>query len=96
MNLKGGIFVRDWWQPYEIPLDGPRKGKFPDLDFVIVSVDPAFSEKVASKILAPTWPLRSSKRGRQPRQPHQSSWDVERVRSRVKAGLFREARSRSN
>jgi hypothetical protein len=45
VNLKGGIFLRDWWQPYEIPMEGPRKGKFPDLDYVIVSVDPAFSEK---------------------------------------------------
>jgi hypothetical protein len=26
-------------------MEGPRKGKFPDLDYVIVSVDPAFSEK---------------------------------------------------
>jgi hypothetical protein len=26
VNLKGGILVRDWWQPYEIPMEGERKG----------------------------------------------------------------------
>lgn len=45
VNLKGGIFQRDWWQPYHVPTDGPRAGKFPDLEYVVVSVDPAFTEK---------------------------------------------------
>lgn len=45
VNLKGGIFQRDWWQQYEVPTDGPRAGKFPDLEYVVVSIDPAFTEK---------------------------------------------------
>jgi phage terminase large subunit-like protein len=45
VNLKGGIFQRDWWVPYEVPDEGPRAGKFPDLEYVVVSVDPAFTEK---------------------------------------------------
>ena len=35
----GGIFQREWWQVWE-----PRDGKFPTLDFVIASLDGAFTE----------------------------------------------------
>jgi len=37
---KGGIFKRDWWQPYDSP-----DGKFPPMDHIIVSVDGAFTER---------------------------------------------------
>ena len=38
---KGGIIKREYWQEYV-----PRKeGRFPDMDFVCVSVDTAFTEK---------------------------------------------------
>jgi hypothetical protein len=38
---KGGIIKREYWQDW-IPT---RDGKFPDMDFVCVSVDTAFTEK---------------------------------------------------
>ena len=38
---KGGIIKREYWQEY-IPT---KEGKFPDFDFVLVSVDTAFTEK---------------------------------------------------
>jgi hypothetical protein len=41
----GGIFKREYWQPYVVPTEGPRKGKWPDFDFVVVSLDSAFTEK---------------------------------------------------
>jgi hypothetical protein len=41
----GNTFKREYWQDYDIPRDGPRKGKYPDMDFVLVSVDTAFTEK---------------------------------------------------
>jgi hypothetical protein len=38
---KGGIIKREYWQEYV-----PRKeGKFPDMDFICVSADTAFTEK---------------------------------------------------
>ncbi len=37
---KGGIFDRTWWQLYE-----SADGKFPPLDFVVASLDGAFTEK---------------------------------------------------
>ena len=36
----GGIFQRDWWQLYESP-----DGKFPPLEYVVASLDGAFTEK---------------------------------------------------
>jgi hypothetical protein len=38
---KGGIIKREYWMDY-LPT---REGKFPDMDFVCVSVDTAFTEK---------------------------------------------------
>jgi hypothetical protein len=38
---KGGILKREYWMDY-LPT---REGKFPDFDFVCVSVDTAFTEK---------------------------------------------------
>jgi hypothetical protein len=35
----GGIFQRDWWQPWE-----PADGKFPPFSYVVVSVDSAYTE----------------------------------------------------
>jgi hypothetical protein len=42
---KGGIFKREYWQPYVPPTTGSRKGMWPDFDFIVVSVDSAFTEK---------------------------------------------------
>jgi predicted phage terminase large subunit-like protein len=42
---KGGIFSLDYWQDYDVPERGPSKGKFPDMEFVLVSVDTSFTEK---------------------------------------------------
>jgi phage terminase large subunit-like protein len=42
---KGGIFKREYWQPYIVPTSGPGKGKWPEFDFIVVSVDSAFTEK---------------------------------------------------
>src|SRR5580704_13217293 len=42
---KGGIFSLDYWQDYDVPEKGPNKGKFPDMEFVLVSVDTSFTEK---------------------------------------------------
>lgn len=36
----GGIFQRSWWQPWQ-----PADGKFPLCDYVIASLDSAFTEK---------------------------------------------------
>jgi hypothetical protein len=36
----GGIFQRDWWQPWD-PLDG----KFPPFEYIIASLDGAYTEK---------------------------------------------------
>jgi predicted phage terminase large subunit-like protein len=38
---KGGIIKREYWQDYIVP----KSGKFPDMEFVLVSVDTAFTEK---------------------------------------------------
>jgi hypothetical protein len=38
---KGGILKREYWMDY-LPT---REGKFPDMDFVCVSVDSSFTEK---------------------------------------------------
>jgi hypothetical protein len=42
---KGGIFKREYWEYYEVPVTGDQKGKWPDFDYVIVSADTAFTEK---------------------------------------------------
>jgi hypothetical protein len=42
---KGGIFSLDYWQDYDVPERGPTRGKFPDMEFVLVSVDTSFTEK---------------------------------------------------
>jgi hypothetical protein len=42
---KGGIFKLEYWQPYVVPSEGRLKGKWPEFDFVLVSVDSAFTEK---------------------------------------------------
>jgi len=36
----GGIFKREWWQPWE-----PGDGKFPVFTYVVVSIDSAYDEK---------------------------------------------------
>lgn len=41
MPRKGGIFDIDWWQHWE----PPENGKFPHMDFILASVDTAFTEK---------------------------------------------------
>src|SRR5215472_14649203 len=40
MPAKGGIFDRSWWQLYESP-----NGKFPSFDFIVASLDGAYTEK---------------------------------------------------
>jgi hypothetical protein len=42
---RGNIFKREYWQEYVVPTEGPSKGKFPDMEFVAVSVDSAFTER---------------------------------------------------
>jgi hypothetical protein len=37
---QGGIFQRDWWQPYDSP-----DGKFPVFSYLVASLDGAFTEK---------------------------------------------------
>jgi len=37
---KGGIFQRDWWQPWDSP-----DGKFPVFSYIVASLDGAFTEK---------------------------------------------------
>lgn len=39
---RGAIFDRDWWQLYEPPNE---TGKFPPMEFVLASLDSAFTEK---------------------------------------------------
>ncbi len=36
----GGLFKREYWQPYE-----PKNGKFPKFDYIVASLDSAFTEK---------------------------------------------------
>lgn len=36
----GGIFKREWWQVWE-----PKDGKFPQFDYIVASLDSAFTEK---------------------------------------------------
>lgn len=42
MPRKGSIFDTDWWQLYEPPNE---HGKFPPMEFVLASLDSAFTEK---------------------------------------------------
>jgi predicted phage terminase large subunit-like protein len=48
----GAIFDRDWWQPWDIGKDG--KIRFPAFDYVIGSVDTAFTEKQSNDFSAMT------------------------------------------
>ncbi len=43
----GGIFKRDWWQPWENPddPDDPKYKTFPQFSYVFASLDTAFTEK---------------------------------------------------
>lgn len=41
----GAIIKRDYWQPYVIPTEGKRKGRWPDFEYIIGSLDSAFTEK---------------------------------------------------
>lgn len=41
----GAIIKRAYWQPYEVPDKGPRKGRWPEFEFVLGSLDTAFTEK---------------------------------------------------
>jgi hypothetical protein len=56
----GNIFKREYWQDYIVPTEGSRKGRFPDMDIILVSVDSAFTESLwlssctASNGLSPT------------------------------------------
>ncbi len=40
VSRRGGIFMLEWWQLWE-----PPDGKFPTMDFIIASLDSAFTEK---------------------------------------------------
>jgi hypothetical protein len=42
---KGGILKREYWQYYVPPTEGRHKGAWPELSYVIVSLDSAFTEK---------------------------------------------------
>jgi hypothetical protein len=53
---KGGIFKREYWQCYVPASEGTKKGQFPEFDFVIVSVDSAYTEKEENDPTGcPTW-----------------------------------------
>lgn len=41
----GAILKRHDWRPYTIPTTGKRKGKFPAFDYILASLDSAFTEK---------------------------------------------------
>lgn len=41
----GAILKRDYWKPYTIPTTGKRKGKWPQFEYVLASLDSAFTEK---------------------------------------------------
>jgi predicted phage terminase large subunit-like protein len=41
----GAIIKRDYWQPYAVPTSGPRKGRWPEFEYVVASIDGAFTEK---------------------------------------------------
>ncbi len=48
----GAIFDREWWQPWDI--DGDGKIRFPQFDYVVASVDTAFTEKQQNDFSAMT------------------------------------------
>jgi hypothetical protein len=41
----GAILLRSYWKPYTIPTEGKRKGKWPQFEYVLASLDSAFTEK---------------------------------------------------
>lgn len=41
----GAILKRHDWRPYTIPTTGKRKGRFPSFDYILASLDSAFTEK---------------------------------------------------
>jgi predicted phage terminase large subunit-like protein len=38
----GGVFKRDWWVPYDLSAHG---NKFPPVEYVVASLDPAYTDK---------------------------------------------------
>lgn len=41
----GAIIKRAYWKPYVIPTKGKRKGKWPEFEYTVASLDSAFTEK---------------------------------------------------
>lgn len=41
----GAIIKRAYWQHYEVPTTGKRKGKWPEWSYMVASLDSAFTEK---------------------------------------------------
>jgi hypothetical protein len=41
----GAIIKRKFWQHYEVPTSGARKGKWPEFEYTLASLDSAFTEK---------------------------------------------------
>lgn len=41
----GAIIKRAYWKHYAIPMTGKRKGKWPEFEYVLASLDSAFTEK---------------------------------------------------
>src|SRR5262245_44789345 len=57
---QGGIFQRDWWQPYD-----SQDGKFPVLSYIVASLDGAFTEKEENDPLALTvWGVFQNEEGK--------------------------------
>lgn len=53
----GGIIKRDWWRLYdeeEAAAHGARDGAFPPMDFILASLDPAYTEKKENDLSALT------------------------------------------
>lgn len=41
----GAILKRAYWQAYQVPTSGPKKGKWPEFEYIVASIDGAFTEK---------------------------------------------------
>jgi hypothetical protein len=39
------VFKREYWQYYVVPSEGSKKGQWLEFDFIVVSVDSAYTEK---------------------------------------------------
>lgn len=53
----GGIVKREWWQLYdeeEAAANGGRDGAFPPMDYIVASLDPAYTEKKENDLSALT------------------------------------------